>query len=99
MARHIALKTLQHFEESNKIKVQLAYAIGQKYPVSLRIWDPTTGIEYPLTGFNLEDLTPNSIIDILKLKNPIYLNTARRGHFGVDPFYYDGVDYHEWEKI
>jgi S-adenosylmethionine synthetase len=99
MARHIALKTLQHFEESNKIKVQLSYAIGQKYPVSLRIWDPTTGIEYPLTGFDLEDLTPNSIIDILKLKNPIYLNTARRGHFGVDPFYYDGVDYHEWEKI
>lgn len=99
MARHIALKTLEHFEEANKIKVQLAYAIGQKYPVSLRIWDPTTGIEYPLTGFSLEDLTPNGIINILKLKNPIYLNTALRGHFGVSPFYYDGVDYHKWEKV
>lgn len=99
MARHIALKMLNSFEDANKIKVQLAYAIGQKYPVSVRIWDPTTGIEYPLTGFSLEDLTPNGIISILKLKNPIYLNTALDGHFGVSPFYYDGVDYHKWEKV
>ena len=34
MARHIALKTLHQNEDANKIKVQLAYAIGEKYPVS-----------------------------------------------------------------
>lgn len=98
MARHIALKTLYQNEDANKIKVQLAYAIGEKYPVSVRIWDPTTCIEYPLNGFTLEDLTPNGIIEKLYLNTPIYLQTAKLGHFGIESYTSD-YKYFEWEKV
>lgn len=99
MARHIALKTLHQNEEANKIKVQLAYAIGEKYPVSVRIWDPTTGVGYPLNGFTMEDLTPDGIINTLHLKNPIYLQTAKLGHFGINPYISDGINYFKWENV
>lgn len=91
MARYIAKKTLHENTEANKIKVQLAYAIGEEYPVSYRIYDPTTGKEYGLGNLNQQDLTPSNIIERLKLKNPIYLQTAKKGHFGNNEF--------EWEKI
>lgn len=99
MARHIALKTLHQNENANKIKVQLAYAIGEKYPVSVRIWDPTTGVEYPLNGFTMQDLTPDGIINTLHLKNPIYLQTAKLGHFGINPYISDGINYFKWENV
>lgn len=99
MARHIALKTLHQNESANKIKVQLAYAIGEKYPVSYRIYDPTTGVEYGLGDLTLNDLTPDGIAQTLKLKNPIYLKTAKLGHFGVEPYYSDGIHYFEWERV
>ena len=91
MARHIALKTLHENPNANKIKVQLAYVIGEEFPVSYRIYDPTTDIEYGLGKFSHADLTPRRIIERLKLKTPIYLQTARNGHFGNNEF--------EWEKI
>lgn len=91
MARYIAIKTLHENRDANKIKVQLAYAIGQEYPVSYRIYDPTTGKEYGLGNLTQEDLTPSKIIERLKLKTPIYLQTAKKGHFGNKDL--------EWEKI
>jgi len=91
MARHIAITTLHENEEANKIKVQLAYAIGEEFPVSYRIFDPTTGKEYGLGKFTHADLTPSRIIERLKLKTPIYLQTAKYGHFGNKDL--------EWEKI
>lgn len=100
MARHIALKTLKHFEETNKIKVQLSYIIGRKELASVRIWDPTTGIEYPLVDLTMEDLTPDGIINHLRLKRPIYLGTALYGHFGNKMMYDPGIvpDW-PWEKV
>jgi S-adenosylmethionine synthetase len=91
MARYIAKKTLNENPEAKKIKVQLAYAIGEEYPVSYRIYDPTTGKEYGLGNLTEQDLTPSKIIERLKLKTPIYLQTAKKGHFGNNEF--------EWEKI
>ena len=52
------------------------------------------------------DLTPKGIIDALKLKRPIYRQTASYGHFGRKPFsgvYENGtrdqkVDYFTWER-
>lgn len=100
MARHIALRTLHRNPDANKIKVQLAYAIGEKYPVSYRIYDPTTGKEYELDGITIEDLTPDNIIHRLGLKNPIYLPTAKWGHFGVTYVSESGNDlpYSRWEQ-
>lgn len=97
MARHIALTTLENHPEAEKIKVQLAYAIGEKYPVSYRIYDPTNGKEYGLGDFAVEDLTPSSIIDTLGLKRPIYGQTAKYGHFGNLPFVKNGIEYFNWE--
>lgn len=99
MARHIALKTLQQNQSANKIKVQLAYAIGKQYPVSYRIYDPTTGVEYGLGDIPLYSLTPDGIAKTLHLKNPIYLSTAKLGHFGVQPHHVEGVRYFEWENV
>ena len=97
MARHIALTTLENNPEAEKIKVQLAYAIGERYPVSYRIFDPTSGKEYGLDNFVIEDLTPSSIIETLGLKNPIYAKTAKYGHFGNTPYSQDGIEYFTWE--
>jgi S-adenosylmethionine synthetase len=98
MARHIALTTLHNNPEAKNIKVQLSYAIGEKYPISYRIFDSTNGKEYSLQDFNLEDLTPSSIIDYLELKSPIYLQTSRYGHFG-NPHKKNGdVSFFKWES-
>jgi S-adenosylmethionine synthetase len=99
MARHIALKTLKQNENANSVKVQLAYAIGEKYPVSHRVYDPTNGTEFGLGDFNVEDLTPNGIISQLGLKSPIYLQTAKLGHFGITPFELNNVKYFQWESV
>lgn len=37
------------------------------------------------------DLTPNGIIEYLKLREPIYTKTTNYGHFGKEDL--------EWEKI
>jgi S-adenosylmethionine synthetase len=98
MARHIALTTLHNNPEAKNIKVQLSYAIGEKYPISYRIFDSTNGKEYSLQDFNLEDLTPSSIIDYLELKSPIYLQTSRYGHFG-NPHKKNGdLSFFKWES-
>lgn len=82
MARYMALVILNKNPEANAIKVQLSYAIGEKYPVSVRAYDPTTAIDYPIDPFIAEDLTPDSIIHRLSLKHIKYLNLAKYGHFG-----------------
>ena len=46
------------------------------------------------------DLTPYGIIKTLGLKNPIYLDTAKYGHFGMknNPWYkYEGK--YTWENL
>lgn len=98
MARHIALRTLADNDEATSIKVQLAYAIGEEYPVSHRIYDPRTGVEYGLATLTLHDLTPSAIIHQLGLQAPIYLATAHRGHFGIAPYEVNGVRHFAWEQ-
>lgn len=83
MARYMSLVILNKNPEANAIKVQLSYAIGEKYPISVRVYDPTTDIEYPMDPFTMEDLTPDSIIKRFSLKNIKYLESTRYGHFGT----------------
>ncbi|CAN5513937.1 methionine adenosyltransferase [soil metagenome] len=98
MARHIALRTLAANEEAMSIKVQLAYAIGEEYPVSHRIYDPSSGREYGLASVTPHDLTPSAIIHHLGLQAPIYLATAHKGHFGIAPYEVNGVRHFAWEQ-
>ena len=81
VAKHIVASGL-----AERCTVQISYAIGKAEPVSLFIDFHNTGkIDeeklLPLLSSHF-DLTPNGIISTLKLKQPIYLQTAAYGHFG-----------------
>jgi len=85
MARYIA-KNIIAAKLAEKCEVQLAYAIGVPEPVSVLI--DTKGTEKADID-KIEQLvkkhfplTPRGIIDHLKLRRPIYKQTAAYGHFG-----------------
>ena len=85
MARYIA-KNIVAAKLAAKCEVQLAYAIGVPEPVSvlvdakgtekvaLEVIDKLIRKHFPMT--------PRGIIDHLKLRRPIYKQTAAYGHFG-----------------
>ncbi|MBK6291694.1 MAG: methionine adenosyltransferase [Ignavibacteria bacterium] len=98
MARWLALRALSQQPSAQSIQVQLAYAIGQAEPVSYRVYDPTTGIEYGLPDVSAALLTPGAIIDTLHLRAPIYGATARRGHFGIAAYEKRGYRHYSWES-
>ena len=85
MTRHIAKNIVASGLASN-CEVQLAYAIGVAEPVSIKVDTQGTGKidEFELTDLVREvfPLTPAGIIKHLNLLRPIYLPTARHGHFG-----------------
>jgi S-adenosylmethionine synthetase len=87
MARYIA-KNIVAAGLSEKCLVQLAYAIGVADPVSVLVDTGGTGrvSEGRLANLVREhfQLTPNGIIETLKLRRPIYRKTAAYGHFGRD---------------
>ena len=85
MARHIA-KNLVASGVAERCEIQLAYAIGVAEPVSVMVDTYGTGLadEEKLVQLVREifPLTPLGIIDYLKLRRPIYKQTAAFGHFG-----------------
>jgi S-adenosylmethionine synthetase len=99
-------KNIVEAKLARRCEVQVAYAIGVAHPVSVMVQTFGTGV---LPDTELErmvdevfDLTPKGIIDVLKLKRPIYTPTASYGHFGRKPKsgVYDGkkVDFFTWEQ-
>ena len=87
MARYMA-KNLVAAGLASRVQVQLAYAIGVAEPVSLRVDSFGTGVisDEKMTELLRKtcDLTPGGIIRRLDLRQPIYADTAARGHFGVE---------------
>ncbi|MGA2738135.1 MAG: methionine adenosyltransferase [Bryobacteraceae bacterium] len=85
MTRYIA-KNVVAAGLASRCEVQLAYAIGVAEPVSVMANTFGTGIvpEDKITALIRANfpLTPRGIIDHLKLRRPIYRNTAAFGHFG-----------------
>ena len=85
MARYIA-KNIVAAKLADKCEVQLAYAIGVPEPVSIlvdakgtekvaiEVIDKLVRKHFPTT--------PRGIIDHLKLRRPVYKQTAAYGHFG-----------------
>ncbi|HCA42735.1 MAG TPA: methionine adenosyltransferase [Bacteroidetes bacterium] len=95
-ARHIA-KNIVGAGLADECTIQLSYAIGVAEPISILIDTHGTG---KVSDKELErvvskhvDLTPKGIIKRLKLKRPIYRNTAAYGHFGRNE---EGFT---WEKL
>jgi S-adenosylmethionine synthetase len=85
MARHVA-KNLVAAGIADRLEVQIAYAIGVPEPVSVHVDAFGTG---ELDERAIEDLirehfplTPRGIIDYLRLRRPIFRQTAAFGHFG-----------------
>jgi len=71
---------------ARKCELQVAYAIGVAKPLSLHIDTFGTGVmaDEKLVRIvqKVFDLRPAVIIQSLKLRRPIYRQTARNGHFG-----------------
>lgn len=84
-ARYVA-KNLVASGLCDRCEVQIAYAIGVPQPVSIMVDSKRTGkvSDEKLTRLVRKhfDLTPRGLIQHLKLRRPIYRNTAAYGHFG-----------------
>jgi S-adenosylmethionine synthetase len=97
MARYIA-KNIVAAGLASRCEVQLAYAIGVAEPVSVMVNTFGTGTldESRITDLVRANfpLTPRGIIDHLKLRRPIYRQTAAFGHFGrtEDGFSWEATD-------
>ncbi len=116
-ARHIA-KNMVAAGVADEMLIQLSYAIGVARPVSIFVntygtshIDATNGEIAAKIG-ELFDLRPRAIEENLKLRNPIYEETAAYGHMGREPqtvtkhFHsdYEGdidvtVELFTWEKL
>lgn len=89
-ARHIA-KNLVAAGVADELLVQLSYAIGIARPVGVYVSTYGTAKVNITDGEIAEkierlfDLRPQAIENRLKLRNPIYLETAAYGHMGRTP--------------
>ena len=116
-ARHIA-KNLVAAGVAQQALVQVAYAIGVAQPVSLYVNTFGTSrlsisdAELSARVAAMVDMRPNAIEKRLKLRNPIYRETASYGHMGREPQVvtktfrsrYEGersveVELFTWEKL
>ena len=117
-SRHIA-KNLVAAGVAGEVLVQVSYAIGMAEPVSIFVNTfgtskvPFTDSEIAEKLKGLFDLRPGEIEKNLKLRNPIYSETAAYGHMGRNPekvrkvftSKYDGtpierdVELFTWEKL
>merc|ERR550532_1823295 len=70
--------------------LQVSYAIGVSEPLSISVFDYGTGTKSSAELNEIVkknfDLRPGRIVKDLKLKNPIFQQTASYGHFGRDIF-------------
>jgi len=86
-ARHAA-KNVVAAGLADRCEIQLSYAIGVAKPLSVFVETFGTGKISPeaLTKVVEEnfDFTPAGLIKYYNLRRPIYKNTARHGHVGVD---------------
>ncbi|GHV86869.1 S-adenosylmethionine synthase [Spirochaetia bacterium] len=95
VARYVA-KNIVAAKLAERAEVELAYAIGVPFPVSVYV--DTFGTATVDEGRIEEavkkvfDLTPAGIIKNLDLRRPIYQKTASYGHFGHSEFPWEKTD-------
>ncbi|MGB0869563.1 MAG: methionine adenosyltransferase [Flavobacteriales bacterium] len=116
-ARHIA-KNVVAAGVADKILIQASYAIGVAEPTGIYVDTYGTSKVDFTDGQIAEkiakifDMKPAGIISRLKLKNPIYQDTAAYGHFGRDAYtktveieiaankkFDKEVEFFTWEKL
>lgn len=116
--RHIA-KNLVAAGVADEVLVQVSYAIGVAEPCGLNITTNGTGkvglsdSEIAAKVLELFDLRPYAIEQNLKLRNPIYQETAAYGHMGREHYIgsktfnkgksneltLEGLEFFTWEKL
>jgi S-adenosylmethionine synthetase len=95
MARYVA-KNIVAADLAERAELQLAYAIGVPFPVSIMVETfgtarvPEDRIEKAVR--EVFDLSPRGIITTLDLLRPIYSATAAYGHFGRPEFPWEQTD-------
>ena len=95
MGRYVA-KNIVAAGLAERCEIELAYAIGVPFPVSVTVDTFGTGtapeekIENAVS--EVFDLSPAGIISTLDLKRPIYQETSTYGHFGRDGFSWEKTD-------
>lgn len=86
-ARYVA-KNIVAAKLARRCEVQVSYAIGIPYPISVKVDTFGTGtVKESLLGYVVPlvfPLSPRGIIEMLDLRRPIYQKTAFGGHFGRD---------------
>ena len=95
-ARYVA-KNVVAAKLAARCEIQLAYAIGVPFPVSVMV--DTFGTVKKIEERRIEaaikkvfDLSPAGIIKTLDLRRPIYRQTASYGHFGRAVFPWEKTD-------
>ena len=87
MLRHIA-KNVVADVLARKCEIQFSYAIGVREPISIYIncFNTNRVPEWLIIKLikSKFDLTPQGIIEYLKLREPIFSKTTNYGHFGRD---------------
>ncbi len=95
MARYIA-KNIVAAQLAARCEVELAYAIGVPFPVSIMVDTFGTGTvpneKIAAAVKEVFDCSPAGIIKTLDLKKPIYRATAAYGHFGRSEFSWEKTD-------
>lgn len=89
MARYIA-KNIVAAGLADRAEVELAYAIGVPFPISILVetfgTEKTERSKIENAVKKIFDCTPAGIVKTLNLKQPIYQKTASYGHFGREGF-------------
>ncbi|MDR2629906.1 MAG: methionine adenosyltransferase [Spirochaetaceae bacterium] len=95
IARYVA-KNIVAAKLAERCEVELAYAIGVPFPVSVMVDTFGTAVvdERRIEGAipRVFDLSPAGIIAALDLRRPIYQKTASYGHFGRPGFPWEQTD-------
>ena len=95
MARYIA-KNVVASGLAERCEVQLAYAIGVPFPVSIMVDTFGTGkaSDFAISEAvkKVFDCSPAGIIKTLDLLKPVYSKTASYGHFGRNEFTWEKTD-------
>lgn len=94
-ARYVA-KNIVAAKLADRCEIQLAYAIGVPFPVSVMVntFD-TAKVDTRLiekAALEVFDLSPAGIVKTLDLCRPIYQKTASYGHFGRSEFPWEKTD-------
>lgn len=95
MARYI-VKNIVAAKLADRAEIQLSYAIGVPFPVSIML-DTFGTAKVPEDKIveavkKVFDCTPAGIVKALDLKKPVYAATASYGHFGRDEFAWEKTD-------